>query len=138
MRSARLLAGSTLALGLVLGACNSDEVTNEVEHSPDAITFIVNGDTLASDTLVLNAGQEDTVRIIFFEGTDNLDDAEADHYAGLTFTPAPGTAVRDNAAHYTHVVTVTATAGTTGQVSVGFGHDDLADEFSFPAPYRVE
>ena len=136
MRHTTLRAGSTLALAL--GACDSDEATSVEEHAPDNITFIVNGDTLATDTLVLTEGTVDTARIIFTEGTDNLDDVEAEHYSGLVFTPAAGTALLDPAAHYTHRVTVSAFAGDTGHVVVGFGHDTLADEHSFPRPYRVQ
>jgi hypothetical protein len=138
MHSAKHLAGTALALAFVIGACNSDEATNVDEHNPDNITFIVNSDTLANDTLFLNAGADDTVRIIFTEGVDNLDDVEAEHYSGLVFTPVVGNAVLDPAAHYTHVVTVTALAGATGTVDVGFGHDTLADEHTFSRPYKVQ
>lgn len=138
MHTSRLLAGSALALALVIGACNSDEATNIDEHNPDNVTFIVDGDTLATDTLVLNAGVDNTVRIIFTEGTDNLDDVEPQHYSSLIFTPVAGTAVLDTTAHFTHLVTVTAASGDTGHVDVGFGHDTLADEHSFSRPYKVQ
>jgi hypothetical protein len=139
MHSTRLLAGSALALAFVIGACNSDEATNIDEHNPDNVTFIVDGDTLTTDTLVLNAGVDNTVRIIFTEGTDNLDDVEAEHYSLLTFTPSTSiTATRRASHHFRQDVVVGAVSGQTGDLDIGFGHDTLADEYTLSLHYKVQ
>ncbi len=133
------------ALGLVaaatlLSACNSDEATGAENHTPVRLDLLVNGTAMPDDTLRLHAGQTDTVRLTFWNSDDeDLDVAEGEHYSALTFTPAAGFAVTiDTTHHFRHAVVVTAAGGTSGSVNVGYGHDALADEESFPVKFRVD
>lgn len=126
-----------LAAGSLLSACDSTE-SSTPEHNPDRVTFTVNGALLPNDTLVLDALATDTVRITFYQGADNLDDVESEHFSLLTFTPTLATATLDTAHHFTHTVVVSGSAGDTGHVEVGFGHDLLADENTFSLPVKVE
>ena len=63
---------------------------------------------------------------------------DADHHAGLSFTPATLANVARVADHnFQKDVTGQATVGT-GTVLVGYGHDEAADELSFgPFPVSV-
>jgi hypothetical protein len=100
----------------------------------------VGTDTMPDDTLRIPAGQTVTVHCTFFNSMDdNLDDVESEHYSLLTFDPAGlGTATPDAAHHFTHSVVVQGTAGDTGHVAIGFGHDALADEHSLSRPVQIQ
>jgi hypothetical protein len=73
------------------------------------------------------------VRIKFFNAAqEDLDSVEEEHFGGLTFSPTPrATAARVTDHHYQFDVTGDVPGSAT--VTVGFGHDDLADAVSFPA-----
>jgi len=124
--------GLALAATAIAG-CSSDEAVATEDHDPVSVTFSVNGGPPSGDgKLHLPEGETVTVRATFLNaGGDNLDDIEDSHFSSLTFDPAGiGTATIDPNAHYSHEVDVTAAAATTGTVTVGFGHDDQADEHS--------
>lgn len=128
-----LFATATLAL-----ACSNSEAPAE-DHTP--VTFEVNGvpsDT--TDTIAFTASATDTVQLTFFNAAnDNLDDAEAEHYSSLTFTPSTGIAATRRASHhFRHDVVVGAVSGQAGDLDIGFGHDTLADENSFHLHYKVQ
>jgi hypothetical protein len=139
MTIARLALG-LLAAGSLLSACNSDEATGAENHTPVRLDLAVNGTAMPDDTLRLHTGQTDTVRITFWNSDDeNLDVAEDEHYSALTFAPATGLGVTlDTTHHFRHSVVVTAAGGTKGSVDLGYGHDALADEESFPVAFRVD
>jgi hypothetical protein len=137
--TAKLLGALLSTVALSIG-CSDSEAPAE-DHTPVAFTMAVNGTIMPDDTLRLNAGATDTVQITFYNAAnDNLDDAEAEHYSLLTFTPATGiAATRESSHHFRHDVVVTATAGTTGTLEIGFGHDALADEHSFAGlVYKIQ
>ncbi|MBA3497183.1 MAG: hypothetical protein H0T86_08765 [Gemmatimonadales bacterium] len=129
----RLATVTSLAAGAAAGtACGSDESQAGDEHVPVSYTVLVD-DVPASAPFVLTQGETVRVRLEFVTaGGEDLDDAEADHYAGLTFTPtslASATRVADR--NYQFDVTG-GTAGT-GTLVVSYGHDIEADETTFDA-----
>ncbi len=128
-----LFAGATLAL-----ACSNSEAPAE-DHTP--VSLDINGvPTDTTDTVTFAASATDTVQLTFFNAAnDNLDDAEAEHYSSLTFTPSTGiTATRRASHHFRHDVVVGAVSGQQGDLDIGFGHDTLADEHSFRVHYKVQ
>jgi hypothetical protein len=133
---------SLLAMSAIFAAaaCNSDESTKETdEHDPERVVFIVDGDTLAGDSLFIPVGQTVTVRMIFYNHADvSLDDVEGEHWSKLSFDPGTlATATVDNAHHFSQSVVVNGAANTKGIVDIGFGHDELADEHTLHAPVRI-
>jgi hypothetical protein len=123
----------------LVGACGSNEPAAE-DHVAVRVDLSVNGLLMADDTIRLTDAGTDTVRLTFYNQSDeNLDVAEGEHFSLLTFTPATGLAVTmDPAHHFRHEVIVTAAAGTTGTVDIGYGHDAAADEEAFAVAYKVE
>ncbi|HEU5154100.1 MAG TPA: hypothetical protein VFU03_05185 [Gemmatimonadales bacterium] len=127
------IGSSLLAIAAIaIAGCSSDEAVAAEDHDPVSVTFAVNGITNPDGKLHLLEGQTVTVRATFVNaGGDDLDDIEDSHFSSLTFDPAGiATATIDPNAHYSHEIEVTAAAATTGTVTVGFGHDDQADEHS--------
>ena len=120
-----------------LAACNSSEATAP-DHNPDRVAFAVNGAAMPDDTPRLSAGATGTVRLTYYQGTDNLEAVETEHFSLLIFTPAIAAATLDTAHHFSQVVVVSGQARDTGQVDVGFGHDLLADEHTFTLPVKVQ
>lgn len=130
---ALLAAAGSLACG------DSTEPAHE-DHTPVRFVVTVNNVPVTDDTLRLTAtAGVDTVRFTFYnQADDNLDDHEVDHFSLLTFTPAAGVASTvDPDHHFRHAVEVTAAVGTAGDVTVGYGHDAAADEYSFPTHFLV-
>ena len=78
-------------------------------------------------------GQMVRVRIKFFNAAqEDLDDVESSHFGALTFEPTSlASVVRDTDHNYQFDVTG-GTAGT-GTLQVSYGHDEAADEHTFPA-----
>jgi hypothetical protein len=134
---------SALGMGTILAAsaCNSNESTKEGdEHDPVRVVLSVNGTAMTGDTLFLPVGMTEViVRGTFYNSADeSLDDVETEHFSKLTFDPTTlATATIDAAHHYTHSVDVQGAANATGTVSIGFGHDALADEHTLTAPVRI-
>jgi hypothetical protein len=123
-----------LAAALLGGAvaCGGDETQPNEDHTPVSYTLSVDG-SLATPPIHLIAGETVLVRVQFLNAAgENLDDVESSHFAGLTFQPAAlATAVRRADHHFQFDVT----GGTqgSGTVTVGFGHDDAADEDTLPS-----
>ena len=140
LRLRDVLPAAVLLSGALAAACSNGNEPPAADHDPVRYTATVNGVLMTDDTLRLTAGATDTVQVSFFNAADdNLDDVEAQHYSGLAFTPATGlTATREAAHHYRQVIVNTLGAGVAGDLAVGFGHDTLADEHSFPAAYKTE
>lgn len=131
-----------LLLGALAGvlslACSNSEAPAE-DHTP--VTFDINGvATDTSDTVTFAAASNDTVVITFFNAADdNLNDAEAEHFSSLTFTPSDSiTATRLSAHHFQHHVVIGNVAGQVGDLDIGFGHDTLTDEHNFHLHYKVQ
>jgi hypothetical protein len=123
-------------LVLVAANCGSDESGPTTEdHKPVSYMVSVN-DIQVTPPLVLTQGETVRVRLKFVNAAaEDLDDAESDHFAGLTFDPASlATATRVTDHHYQF--DVTGGSPGSGTVQVSFGHDQLADETTF-APVDV-
>jgi hypothetical protein len=90
-------------------------------------------DVTATAPYTFTAGQISRVRLTFLNAaSENLDDVESTHFAGLTFNPGTlATVTRVTGHNYQFDVT----GGTqgTGTMQVGYGHNELADEQTFPA-----
>ena len=135
---------STFALlasaAVLVAACDSSSEPAAEDHTPARFDMAVNGVVMSDDTLRLHAGAVDTVRFTYYTAADeSLDPHEDDHYSGLAF---PGgvnaVAATDSLAHFSQIVTNTEAAGSKGMATVGYGHDSMADENSFPTPFKFE
>lgn len=137
---ARFAPSSLLAAAALLAACSDSNEPPAEDHTPVRLELTVNGVAMADDTVRLTAGGSDTVRATFFNaGDDNLDAHEDDHYSTLTFLPATGlTSTLDSTHHFRHEVVNTVSAGTTGDLDIGYGHDAAADEYTFTVAYKAE
>jgi hypothetical protein len=113
-----------------LVACNDPEAPAE-DHTPTTVRVLIDG-VEATQPYTFTQGATVRVQLKFFNAAnEDLDEVEGSHFAGLTFDPAGlATAVRVSDHHFQFDVT----GGTpgAGTVSIGYGHDDAADEHSFP------
>jgi hypothetical protein len=120
-----------LALIIVVAGCGGDEPQGTPDHTPVSYNVLIN-DVLVTAPYTFPSGVTVRVRLKFFNvAQDDLDDVEAEHFAGLTFNPPPrATVVRLTDHHYQF--DVTGGVPGSGTITVGFGHDDMADEQVFP------
>jgi hypothetical protein len=129
---------AVLMLALIAGACDeADEITGEEDHTPVNARLFVNGQEITPAVRITRA-QTTRFEIRFFaQDGDRITGIEADHFARLTFSPASLATSTDVASQrFFKDVTSTATAGTTGTVSVGYGHDTAASDRTF-GPFNV-
>jgi hypothetical protein len=129
-RVTRWSGAAALALAV---ACGADETQpTNADHTPEFYTISVNGN-LVSPPYTLQQGQTVLVRINFLnKESQNLDDVESSHFAGLTFQPSTLASAVRRADHHFQFDVTGETEGS-GTMTVGFGHDDAADETTFPA-----
>lgn len=123
-----------LALGAALYACGGDETAPEEGHTPASAAVFVGGIDVTG-ALVLPAGETVRVEVRFFnDHGEEIAGIDATHFASLTFTPGTLATVADvDGEHFQKDVAGGAEAGT-GTYTVGYGHDEAADELSF-GPY---
>jgi hypothetical protein len=120
---------------LAFAACGDDETAPEEGHTPDDAALFVNG-TDVSDGLILPAGEVVRVEVRFLHEGEVVTGIEDEHHAGLNFTPGTLATVASVADHnFQKDVTGQAAPGA-GTVTVGYGHDEVADELSF-GPFDV-
>jgi hypothetical protein len=122
-----------LLLATLLGtACSDNEAPPAEDHTPASYSLQVN-DVPVSPPYTFVDGQMVRVRIKFFNAAQvDLDDVESSHFGGLTFEPTSlASVVRVTGHNYQFDVT----AGNTGPgtLQVSYGHDEAADEHTFPA-----
>ena len=124
----------TLALVAGLSACGGDETSPEEGHTPASAAVFVGG-TDVTDALVIPSGEAVRVEVKFYDQHgEEIIGIDATHFASLTFTPSALATVADvDGEHFQKDVTGGAEAGT-GTYSVGYGHDEAADELTF-GPY---
>jgi hypothetical protein len=117
---------------LGLAACGDSETAPAADdHTPVSYTILLD-DTGATAPYTLTEGRTVRIRIKFLNAaSEDLDAVEGEHFAGLTFTPASLATVAAVADHHFQFDVTGATSGT-GTLQVGFGHDALADETTFP------
>jgi len=122
---------------IAVAGCGDDETAPEEGHTPDDAALFVNG-TDVSDGLVLPAGETVRVEVRFIHDGEFITGIEGEHHAGLTFSPGTLAIVASVADHnFQKDVTGQSSPGT-GEVRVGYGHDEAADELSFgPFPVGV-
>jgi hypothetical protein len=95
-------------------------------------TVLINGNQVTAP-YTLTEGVTVRVQLKFLNAaSEDLDDVESQHFAGLTFTPASLATVTRVTDHHFQF-DVTGGSEGSGTVQVGFGHDELADETTFPA-----
>jgi hypothetical protein len=132
------LSLSALFTTLTFAACGNDESGPEEGHTPaDAALFV--GGFEVTNALVLPAGETVRVEVRFLsdEG-DEITGIEDTHHARLTFAPATlATTASVDGQNFQKDVTAQGEPGT-GTVTVGYGHDEVADELEFtPFPVTV-
>jgi hypothetical protein len=120
-----------IPVALTFAACGGDELPSTGDHTP--VTYQVLVDNVAvSAPYTLASDEMARVRIKFFNrAQDDLDDVESEHFAGLAFNPTTLATVARVSDH-NYQFDVTGQTPGTGTVRVGFGHDNLANEVSFP------
>jgi hypothetical protein len=119
------------AFALVAACSGGDETQPDADHTPESYSVTVN-DEAVTPPYSLPVGQTVVVRIHFLNADgESLDDVESSHFAGLTFQPAALASAERRADHHFQFNVTAGTPGT-GNVTVGFGHSDAADEVMFP------
>jgi hypothetical protein len=120
-------------LVILAAACGGDETAPPADdHTPVSYTVLID-DLPAVAPYTFTAGQTVRVRLKFLNAaSEDLDDVEPSHFAGLTFNPASLATATRLADHHFQFDVAGGTEGS-GTMQVGFGHDDLADETTFPA-----
>jgi hypothetical protein len=127
----RPLSGLAIAAVLLFAACGDDETAPPAEdHTPVSYTVFID-DIQATAPYTFIQGQTVRVRLKFLnQASEDLDDIEADHFAGFTLDPA-SLATVTRVTDHNYEFDVTGGTPGTGTVTVGFGHDELADEHTF-------
>ncbi len=120
---------------LAFAACGDDETAPEEGHTPDDAALFVNG-TDVSDGLVLPAGEVVRVEVRFIHDGEVITGIEGEHHAGLSFTPGSLATVASVTDHNFQTDVTGQAAPGAGEVRVGYGHDEAADELSF-GPFQV-
>jgi hypothetical protein len=81
----------------------------------------------------LTEGETVTLQFKFYNAAgEDLDHIEGSHFAGLVFTPA-ALAAPARVTDHNYRFEVSGGAPGGGSAVVSFGHDEAADEVSFPA-----
>lgn len=140
MRVNTLRFSPALLIGLlaIAGCDDSNETPPEENHTPASAALVVDGNPVAEgETVVLVSGASVPVEVKFYhDDGDEITGIEDDHFARLTFTPeaiATSQDVQDQ--HFHKTVTAAGQIGT-GSVTVGYGHDEEADQLTF-GPFTV-
>jgi hypothetical protein len=129
-----------LLIGLLgIAACDdNNETPPEESHTPASAALVVDGNPVGEgDPVVLVAGSAVPVEVKFYhDDGDEITGIEDEHFARLTFTPSTLATVADVPnQHFHKIVTAGADIGN-GTVTVGYGHDEAADELTF-GPFTV-
>jgi hypothetical protein len=136
----RALSGLAITPVFLLAAsCGNDETAPPADdHTPVSYTVLVDDIPMTAPYTFIE-GQTVRVRLRFLNAaSEDLDDIESTHFAGLTFNPASlATVARITDHHYQF--DVTGAAEGSGTMQVGFGHNEQANETTFsPADAVVD
>jgi len=116
---------------VVLAACGGDETAPSDAHTPVSYTLLVNGNP-RTPPYTFVVGQTVRVQLKFLNSAgEDLDDVEASHFAGLVFNPG-SLAIAGRLSDHHYQFDVTGQSAGSGTLQVSFGHDELADEKTFP------
>ncbi len=123
-----------MLLSLSLAACGDDETDPGHPHTPASAALFVNG--VDATALTLDAGQTVRAEVVFYDDQDEeLTDIATDHHTLLVFTP-PALASTEAVEDANFQKDVTAGVTGAGTYTIGYGHDEAADELVF-GPYTV-
>jgi hypothetical protein len=118
-------------LALAAACGGSDAPAPAADHTPTSYHVLFN-EIPASPPYTFTVGQKVRVRLKLFNAAgDDLDPVEAEHFAGLSFSPA-GLVTVTRVAGHTYQFDVTGVNAGAGTLQVGFGHDEQAKETTFP------
>jgi hypothetical protein len=118
-------------LVLLAAACGGDETGPPADdHTPVSYTVFIDG-IQATAPYSFIQGQTVRVRLEFFNAaSEDLDDVETTHFAGLIFAP-PSLATVARVTDHNYQFDVTGGTPGEGTAQVSYGHNALADEHSF-------
>ena len=132
-RRALLWAALTIAATTLI-ACDEDEVAGTGGHGTPVDAQLFAGTVELTPDVELPEGQTVRVEVRFLDDHGHvIEGLEEGHYTKVVFDPttlATATQVPDQ--RFFIDVDVLASDGTTGTVSVGYGHSEAADEDTFP------
>jgi hypothetical protein len=131
---------ATTAFVFTLAACSDDEAPPEGHGSPESVQ-LYDGETGTAlpQPYALPSGTTTRVEVVFFDadGENINSELEPEHFSSLTFDPASFATVTPVAGEkFLYDVLVNADPGATAAATVGYGHDEAADESTF-GPYTV-
>jgi hypothetical protein len=119
-------------LAAVLAACSDSEAPPAEDHTPASYSLQVD-DVPVSAPYTFEEGRMVRVRIKFFNAAqEDLDDVESSHFGAITFEPTSLASVVRVTGH-NYQFDVTGGNAGTGTLQVSYGHDEAADEQTFPA-----
>jgi hypothetical protein len=120
------------ALVAIIACSDNESPPVDGDHTPVEYDLLVNG-LPATVPYTFTAGQTVRVQIKFFnEAGEDLDEVESSHFGGLNFEPA-SLATVERVADHNYQFDVTGGTAGTGTLEIGFGHEDTADEVTFPS-----
>lgn len=137
-RSVKLFPYSLVAAALLLGGCDSTEPTPDHGHTPEGARLVVSGVEIdEGGSLTAVAGQTLRIRVEFLNGEgEEITGIETTHHTALVFSPDElATVAAVDGENFSKDVTFQPGAGE-GTLSVGYGHEEAADELSF-GPFNV-
>lgn len=137
-RTLKLLA-TTMAFAFTLAACSSDETGGEGHGTPVTVKLF---DTATNTEMTvpyeLPSGATTRVTVHFYDADgDDISQELIDsgHFTSLTFASAAfATTAGVSGQVFQRDVTVFADPGETSTVTIGYGHDEAADESTW-GPY---
>jgi hypothetical protein len=123
--------GLLLLTAFLAAACGDNEAPPAEDHVPTSYSILIN-DVPAGPPYTFTSGETVRVRLTFRNrASEDLDEVEDSHYAGLTFDPTSrATVVR--VADRNYQFDVRGASSGSGTLQVSYGHDAAADEHIFP------
>ena len=133
----RRFPAAVAAAVVLLAACDSTESNAPHGHDPVAARLFVNG-TEITPTVALAGGSTVRVEVRLYDDEDaEITGLVTDHFTALSFSPGALATVQAVAGNSFAWDVTADSAGGTGTLSVGYGHDAAADEKVF-GPFAVD
>lgn len=140
MRVNMLRLSPALLSGLLaVAACGDNEAPPEENHTPATAALVVDGNPVdQGGQVVLVAGTTVPVEVKFYhDDGDEITGIEDDHFAKLTFTPETLAISEDVPDQHFHKQVTAGSEIGSGSITVGYGHDEDADQLTFPFTVTV-